>query len=295
MTAKRVFCLLLVALLVFAAVGCGGPVPNQADTDAVAAAVEKFRACTSFTALQLTEIDEYVNVEGEEIFCKVLNEIEISLVTKPGFAMQTITLARMEYDGEPMEQFSASYLVPEDGGYTEYISDGAEWYKLSTQEDVSQLGMGASAIVDTFFTDQIAFAKVGEESLDGVKAARFDGELATADLIALLEANGQLSGIESMSENQQTKIRENLLKDLEPLTVSVWLDEAQGYPVRFEVNMAEALNAMQKSIAKSLGNKTSDAESKLEKYTISMVLTNFDAVRGIVLPPESASAVPYEG
>jgi len=294
MTAKRLFCLLLAVLLAFAAAGCGGETPNQADTDAVAAAVEKFRGCKSFTALQMTEIEEILSVEGEKLDCSVLNMLEIQLVTEPEFQMRTSTAASMLYDGEQVEQFSESYIVPENGGYAEYYSDGGQWYKLSTEEDVSSMGMGASAIVDTFFTDKIAFCKVAEESLDGQDAVRYEGALAKEDLMALLEANGQLAQLSAMSENQQAKIKENLIKDLKPLTVTVWISVQQGYPVRLEVNMADTLNDMQQSIAKSLGNKTAQAESELEKYSISMSLRDFDALDEILLPPETASAVLYE-
>lgn len=294
MTIKRTACLLCALVLVFAAAGCGGTAPNQADTDAVSAAVDKFRACESFSLSQLTEIEETVTVEGESYTYTGLTEMQMQLITKPEFYLMTQTTVDQEFDGEQMQQRSASYIVPDEGGYTEYLTDGLEWYKVSTEADVSLMGISASSVVDTFFTDMIGFRKAADGELEGSKATRYEGELQGEDLLSMLEANGLLSSISSMSENQQAKIRSNLLKDLSGVTVSVWVDEESGYPVRFEVSMGDVLTGLNESISKTLGNKSSDQQYVTDKYVICMDISDFDALENIELPPEAANAQPYE-
>lgn len=109
------------------------------------------------------------------------------------------------------------------------------------------------------------------------------------------EANGLLGGVSSMSENQQAKIRDNLLKDLSGVTVKVWVDEESGYPVRFEISLAQVPGELSDSISKSLGNKSSEQQVITGKYLLCMSLSNFDAVETIALPPETAYAQLYEG
>lgn len=98
-----------------------------------------------------------------------------------------------------------------------------------------------------------------------------------------------------MSENQQAKIRDNLLKDLSGVNVKVWVDEENGYPVRFEISLSQILGELSDSIAKSLGNKSSVQQVTTGKYLLSMSLSDFNAVEEITLPPETANAQPYEG
>ena len=97
-----------------------------------------------------------------------------------------------------------------------------------------------------------------------------------------------------MSENQQAKIRENLVKDLKGVTVSVWIAEESGYPVRFEANLTETLSEIDKSISKTLGGKSTDDQVLITEDVITISVADFNAVSEIVLPPEAASAQPYE-
>ena len=290
MIVKKTICLLCVAALVFCAAGCGASTGNQADTDAVMAAVEKFSECTSFTVLQVTELQEQVSAEGMEGSYDMHNEMLLSLITEPVPQMLTETSVRMSFEGDVVEQYTVSYIVPEDGGYAEYFSDGSEWYKATTDQADALTGLDAAVVVSTFYIDRISFGKAGEESIDGVKAIRYEGRLSGEELVGMLEANAYLSGIETMSENQQTQIRNNLVKDLDGVVVSVWVAEDSGYPLRFEVNMTDVLKEMNKSIAKSLGNKSTDEQWDISNCVITMSVKDLNSVQEIILPADAASA-----
>ena len=295
MTKKRLLSLLLVCLFVFSAAACGkgGIDGNQADTDAVQAAVDKFRDCESFTVTQHIDWTESVTMDGDTQRYKASNEMEISFISGEQPQMMRSASTRVENGGDIAEQSSISYIVPENGGYTEYIFDGSQWLKLATDDTAALSGISASSFANAYFTDFISFRKAAEDSLESGKAIRYDGSLSGEYLLAMLEVNGQLSDLDSMSESQQTKIRENLIKDLGHMTVSVWIDEASGYPVRFEAKLSEILDDMNESISKSLGNKT-NSEWAITDYVLCMSAKDFDALSEIVLPPETADAKPYE-
>lgn len=293
MKAKRALSAVFAALLLISASGCSKT--SQADTDAVKAAVEKFRSCESVSVVQHTQQEETLVMDGEKMVCDVNIEMHMSIISKPVPQMMTSTNVLMDYEGEHMTQRSASYIVPENGGYAEYTTAGTEWYKIVTEDANALAGLNAGIVADSFFTDSIEFGKVGEESIEGVKATRYDGKLGGEALVAMMDANGQLNSIASMSANQQAVIRKNLVKDLDDVTVSIWLDEASGYPIRFEVNMTELLKDTEESIAKSLGNKSSDTQYSITGCVISMVAGDFNAVEEIVVPEEALSATPYTG
>ena len=295
MTKKRILSLLLVCLFVFSAAACGngGIDGNQADTDAVQTAVDKFRACESFTVTQHIDWTESVTMDGDIQRYKASNEMEISFISGEQPQMIRSASTRVENGGDIAEQSSISYIVPENGGYTEYIFDGSQWLKLATDDSSALSGISASSFANAYFTDFISFRKAAEDSLESGKAIRYDGSLSGEYLLAMLEVNGQLSDLDAMSESQQNKIRENLIKDLGHMTVSVWIDEASGYPVRFEAKLSEILDDMNESISKSLGNKT-NSEWAITDYVLCMSAKDFDALSEIVLPPETADAKPYE-
>ena len=293
---KKILSVLLISLLTVSAAGCSGssiPNGNQADTDAVYAAIDKFRACRSFTVAQHIDWQESVTMDGDTQIYNASNEMEISFISGDQPQMISSTLTRVENGGDIAEQSSMSYIIHENGGYAEYITDGSSWLKYTSEDSSALAGISASSFANAFFTDFISFSKVGEEPLESGKATRYDGALSGEPLVAMLEANGQLSDLSAMSENQQNKIMENLVEDLNYLTVSVWVDEASGYPVRFEANLTQILDDLNKSLSKSLGNKT-NSEWAITDYVLCVTAKDFDTLTEIVLPPEAASATPYE-
>ena len=111
MKIKRTLCLLFAVLLLLISAGCGGPASNQADTDAVKAAVDKFRACESFTLSQITEIEETVTAEGMSYVYSGINEMQLQLITKPEFSVMTQTTMSQEFDGEQKQQRSGEFCM----------------------------------------------------------------------------------------------------------------------------------------------------------------------------------------
>ena len=291
MKIKKLLIIICAMLLVLSATGCGSS-PNADDTAAVMAALDKFNACESFTVVQVTHLQESVKENNVKTVYDCINEKEISLITKPSAQMITSTLDSVDYDDQHLEQFTISYIVPENGGYTEYYNDGSQWYKVSIDDGDALAGLGADSMTASFFADKLSYRKLGEETLDSGKAVRYEGMLSGDALMAMLELSGHLSGIESMSEKQQTSIMDNLRNDLKEMPVYVWVDQASGYPVCFQANLCETLKQMDKSVNKTLGSKAQ--EWTLSDYTITMTTKNFNALDQVVLPPDAADAEFYE-
>lgn len=296
MNTKRIPALLCaVLMLAMLLSGCGGPAPTQEDTDAVMAAMEKFYSCESFTALQSTLREETAALDGKQEVYNGLTEVELSLIISPVPSMKTSTYSMMRHGTDTMEQSTISYILPEDGGYTEYYSDTVNWLKIHIDDENALSVFGPESVASSFFVDAISFYKAGEENIEGADALHFKGELAEENLVAMLLTNGHLSGISTMSENQQTKILDNLVKDLDPVTVSVWVDKNSGYPIRFECSMTEIVGELQESIAKTLGNKPAETDGLTTAYVVTLSLSDINAVEEFVLPAEAASAELYEG
>lgn len=285
---------LCAALLLLGTVGCGTTVSgNETDTAAVKAALEKLGTCTSCTSLQITDRVDSVVSEGVTYLYNGITETEIEVITAPAVKTKTTTRVTLEYEGETMEQTSTSYIVPENGGYSEYYYDGSAWYTVfaDVPDAMDYVSIGDFALL--YVTQDMSFGKAKTEDLNGITADRYDASLRGEALVDFLNDGGYLSNISSMSENQQQKIRDNLAKDLGKLTVSVWVDTASGYPIRFELDMSSILADLEKSIAETLGNKTSDSQWAITTYAMRMELSNFNAVDDIVPPPESADAIVY--
>ena len=290
---KRLLTILFLAVFAFGFVGCSSNSGNETDTQALMSAVEKFEACNSYSMVQLTERSETIKAENTEQTYTGFTQMSVDLIKSPNFSIHSETLAKVEFGTDQIEQNIISYIVPENGGYTEYYGDGTEWYKYSTNDVAAAEAMGDGSVIDTLYIDEIMFSKVGSDKLVSGNATRYEGALKGEQLVAMLEANGHLTSIYEMSEAQQTLIRENLAKDLDYVTVCVWVDDASGYPVRFEVNLSDIIKDFEKSYSKSLGNRNANNDWVITDYVISITLSNFNSVSEIVPPAEVASAQVY--
>lgn len=295
MNRKQILALCCSLLFLISTAGCGRTVRgNETDTAAVNAAMKQLENCISCTVLQITEISESLVEDGSTYEHNGTTEMEITLITEPKLKMKNENRSQAVYDGQEVNQQTISYILPENGGYREYYFDGTGWYYVFVEDEESIPDIRVTDLVSLFMLDVEAFGKVRAESLDGGAAIRYDANLGGTSLVTYMESNGYLSSITSMSENQQNRIKSNLAEDLDSLTLSVWVDEKSGYPVRFELDLSHVLVQLEEIIAESLGNLTSDSQWTLSKYSITMILSDLDAIEELTIPPEAESAIPYD-
>ena len=285
------------ALLLVGTVGCGTtPVKgNENDTAAVKAALDKLSECNSCTSLQVTNRVDSITADGITYTYKGVTKTEIDVVVEPSVKMKTATHAVMDYvyEGETMSQSSLSYIIPENGGYSEYYYDGSDWYTVFADVPDAMDYVSISDFALVYVTEAMIFDKGKTETVNGYTADHYRAALTGDALVGYLNDGGYLSSISSMSENQQKKIRDNLAKDLDSLTVSVWIDTVSGYPVCFDLDMTDILVDLEKSIANTLGNRDSQSDWAITEYSMRMELSNFNAIDDIVPPPETANAIVY--
>ena len=127
------------------------------------------------------------------------------------------------------------YRLKEGEGYSQYITDGSRWAK-GTVASSDMEEMTPTDSIQLFLAEGAAFRKVGTETLEGGDAVKYENTLKGAQLVEALDNVQLLDSISSMSEDQQSKIRSDLGKNLKGLTVHIWVDEATGYPVRYEMD-----------------------------------------------------------
>lgn len=293
MKCKRFAAALCLAALCLALCACGAPGASRSDTDAVYAALDRLYACTSLTTSQLTVREETLSAEGESFVYSGSTAMTLSMILEPEIRVLATTAMKIAYADNSTEQTAVSYIVPEGDSYVEYYQEGDTWYKVVANPEDGPLELSITESTTLYLTEGMSFRKAGTDKLEGGTAIRYECALKGELLVNLLESNGHLINIYEMSENQQQKIRENLAKDLKALTVRIWVNEANGYPVRFEMDMADTLIQLNASIAATLG-KEPDSSWTVNKFSMSMDLRDFNSVPSIEPPAEAADAELYD-
>ena len=297
---KRILALFCALLLLVSTAACGNqnagkqPAGNEADTTTINEALKKLEDCTSCVVTQITEIEETYEEAGAVYEHSGTTQTSITLITEPKLKMISENRSLANYDGQEVNQHTVSYILPQDNGYIEYYFDGTNWYYVTTEDESTVPTVRVIDLAIMFMLEVESFGKAATETLSSGKADRYDAHLSGTALVNYLESNGYLSSITSMSENQQSKIKTNLAEDLDSLVFSVWVDVESGYPVRFQLELSRVLMQLEESISKTLGNMTAEGTWDLGKYTVTMILSDLNAVEDIVIPAEAENAVPYD-
>lgn len=284
---KRAGALALAALMALSLSACEG----GDQTAAVEAAQAKLDAADSFESVYRTEM-EYALADGEDGEARTMsavNEMAVTLFTAPEPRLKASTSTVLTVGEESRSQSMTIYMLKEGEGYSQYLNSGTQWAKAAV-EAAAMEEMKPADSIQLFLNDGAEYKKAGTETLESGSAAKYESTLGGAALVETLDSLGLLDSIGTMSEDQQDKIRADLEKHLKGQAVHIWVDEATGYPVRYEMDLTATMAEVAESISKTLGGYAQEGGQTISRAVISMTCGKFNSAAEIVLPDESADA-----
>ena len=272
---------LCLALVLALAAGCSG---GNAD-ETVAAALEKVKSATSVDAVlemtaEYTSEDQNLSVTNRMTLTtfqdplKIKAEVAMDMASGEDTYNQTITMYAQK-DGEDLVQ---------------YATDGSYWAKqTTTQEVLDTYNVGDT--LAAYVSQASGLRKNGTETINGADAEKYTGSISGKPLVEILETNGYLSSISSMSEDQQEKIKTNL-ESMPAAEISVWVDQ-EGYLVQMEMDMMKVVSNMEANIDETLGHPTTTDEentNELVGSSVRLTCANFNAATDFEIPAEALEA-----
>lgn len=269
-------------MLTMSLAACSG---GNAD-ETVTAALEKVKNAPSVNAVvevtaeyasedQSLSVTNRLNLTSFQDPLKIKAEVVLDMASGEDTYSQTITMYAQK-DGEDLVQ---------------YATNGSYWIKQTTTQEVLDI-YNVSDTLSTYLDQASGFKKNGTETVNDAQAVKYTGSLGGKPLVDILESNGYLESIASMSEDQQTKIRTNL-ESMPAAEVAVWVDQ-EGYLVKMELDMLKVINNMEANIDETLGHPTTSTDeestSELVSSVIRMSCSNFDAATDFEIPAEALEA-----
>lgn len=270
-------------LLTLSLAACSG---GNAD-ETVAAALEKVKGASSVDA----EIEMAAEYTTDDQNLSVTNRMTLTTFQDPLKIKAEVSLD-MATGGDTYNQTITMYARKEGEDLVQYATDGSYWAKQTTTQDVLDT-YNAGDTLAGYVAGASGFRKDGTETVNGAEAVKYTGSVSGQPLVDILETNGYLSSISSMSEDQQSKIKANLV-NMPAATITVWVDQA-GYLVQMEMDMMEVVNNMEANIDETLGHPsttTTDDETtnQLVSSVIRLTCSNFDAATDFEIPDEALEA-----
>lgn len=278
---KRTAALGAAALLALSLAACSG---GNAD-ETVAAALEKVKNAPSVNAVvevtaeyasedQSLSVTNRLNLTSFQDPLKIKAEVVLDMASGEDTYSRTITMYAQK-DGEDLVQ---------------YATDGSYWAKqTTTQEVLDTYNVGDT--LAAYVAQASGFRKNGTETVNDADAEKYTGSISGKPLVDILESNGYLESISSMSEDQQSKIKANLER-MPAAEIAVWVDQ-EGYLVKMEMDMLKVASNMAANIDETLGHPTTAdgaTSDELVGSAIRMTCSNFDAATDFDIPAEALEA-----
>ena len=265
----------LALLLVLGLSACGG---NDA-SEAIVKAQEAMADVQSMTYQTVMEMD--LSAEGSSVSMSVTADVSAivdPLALEMAMSLDMGELGTLDY---------TSYMVSGDDALTMYscldMGDGPTWIREDVTDMTSLSQYDAKASLDLYLKSAQSFREVGAETVGDYEAVRYDGVIKGDDLDEVLETSGVLEQLSNLGIEESA----DLLTDIGDLPISIWIDQATSFPVKYEMDMSALMQAM---LGKMAETDESVSGITVDKLIVSMVVTGVDCVDEIVVPEEALTA-----
>ena len=282
---KKLAALFLTLTMVFGLAACG-----SFETRMVRAA-QKMEKTESMHMDMDMDIDMHLALLGENLDTDVKMSGAMDMHKEPLLAKMDMTVDALGQTVDVTE-----YMEKNGTQLDMYLKDSitGSWSKQTVDMDEApgQLNMTEQFVV--FKECAKDFSEVGQETVNGSQATRYDGVIRGEYIEAAVKASGAL---DALSESLEMDLDEDDFANLGSLPTSLWIDDKSGMIVRYDMDMTEIMQsvmtrAMEDALDQAgLGSvDLSGVELNLEKVTVSVVLSQFDQIGEIVIPEEAKNS-----
>ena len=237
---------------------------KESDVDVYAAAVEKMKDISSLNGKMLVEMDMKIEANGESQSMSTTTAMDMSCTYNP-----TRLKADATIDAGDGNQLKTTVYAEaaEDGTFTMYTNNGSAWQSQSIDAaDIAQY----------------------DAASNGKNARKYTGVITGDDMRKTMMSTGALNSLSNLGMDESQV--ETMIKDLGELPITLWIDETEMYPIKYEMDMTSMMNSLMSGIIESMGDEAAGLTFEYTKVKMEMTCSDFNAVDEITIPEEAKTA-----
>lgn len=264
MNQKRVISIVLAFLLALVCCSCAqkSETPEQV--------IEKMQTAMAETpcgkmqmVMDVTMVLDAGELGVEEISTTLTNDITISQDPVSGYTSST---AEASYGGEPIQTFTESYSVVEEGELVSYTHSSGIWMKLSTGQTVEDLKKSVSSIkIDT---NNAAIDETVTE-LDGKEVICLTTQLSGSSMENVLDGMLEGIGLDASAMSEATEVVSSFDFSALSCDAKIILDKETYLPISEEMvfsGMSDMLAPLYSTLGMTLDVTTYTATASFLSY-----------------------------
>lgn len=257
------------------------------DVDVYAAAQEKMNEIKSLNGAMTMEMDANVSMGGETQAIHMVSTVDMSCFYDPLHFKADVNMDAGEAGSTKMTIYAE---VADDGTYTMYMGDGTNWQSQSVQMDALK-SYDAASNMAAYMQESYHFQDAGTEEVNGKNARKYTGVATGDDMKQLIESSGTLDSLSALGIDASQA--EAMFQDLGDLPITLWIDETEYYPVKYEMDMTATINSLMSNMIESLGEEAAGLTMEYTKAHMSMTCSDYNAVSDFSIPDDvKEAAVP---
>lgn len=297
---KKILAFMMTVVLAMSLAACGDDAagsgtPNdaagsaeetvEAEVDPYEAALENMKAVTSMDAQMVMEMDMTVGADGEEQSMETVTTMDMVCFNDPVRMKLDMTMDMGEIGSVTQNVYAEA---AEDGTYTMYLYDGESW-TVQNVENAAVEQYDARGNMLANMDSSYHYVAAGTEQADGANAYKYTGKITGDDLNETMISSGALDSFSSLGIDESQL--ESMMTDLGEIPVTMWIDEATLYPVKYEMDMTAAMDKLMANMLEAMGDQASGLTISIPKLKVTMTCSDFNAATAFEIPEEARAAV----
>ena len=261
--------------------GCGGgTILSAEETKELLALSQKTMATVESMEANMTmEMDMSM---GEE---KAETTTTAKILTQQNPLRMQMDISATMGDGTEAQNMQM-YAEEEEGRLRTYVLAADTWYS-QTMELSSLAQYNAEENVALYLSSLADFSAAATEKINDTEATKIEGTLKKDVLQKVLQESGMTESAAAMGVTEEQLAA--LTESVESLPLTLWID-ADGYVLKYEMDLTAIMQKIMDQAMETAGSTDASSAVKVEKTSISMVCSRFNAVGEITIPEEAKSA-----
>lgn len=259
---------------------------SKTDADPLATAQKNMADVSSLSGKMIMEMDMDVSADGATQSLQTITTMDMTYFNDPMHLKADITVDA----GETGTSSSSIYAeTAEDGTCTMYMTDGTNWQSQTAAPEILA-PYNVSNTMTQYMESGYEFEAAGTEEVDGANAYKYTASLSGDSVKEALSAAGALDSFTSLGISAEQL--EGMMSEAGDMEINLWIDEANLYPVKYEMDMTSVMNALVSAIAESMAEQAEDVSMTIPKMTFSLTCSDYNAAEEFSIPEEAKASTP---
>lgn len=246
-------------------------------------ALKRMAEVDSMEMEMVMDMDMYVMIGDQAVPAMSVTTVDIECINDP-----LKIKVEIEDVKRAMTQSMSIYgVADENGNYVIYAYDGESWYAEEVSEsELNEYNVQSS--MEAQIGDTSAYVLEGTEKVNGADAYKYSCTITGDKMKEALTEAGVLNSFSYLGFSESDIY--NMLDGLGEVVTYVYVDEETFYPVRYEMDMTEVIDALFVAIIDALGEQAGGMSMSVAKAEMMVTCSNFNGISDITVPEEALSA-----